>query len=215
MSNHHKLVNMPAAVSYIPAGILRFGVGGRYSYASRYDYLQGLGCTSTLTLNYWLQPSVNIMSMVQSIGRHYRPDDSTIGMLRELVLHIDRLWDYAGTFAFAGMWETTAAMAARVPTNGPWSMLTFVKNGVSGRWYLNGRFINAVTATQDLRYRPFASLVGADVRDGSRSFIGNMSVAQVWSYALNDFEVSNLFSQCRPPATLPSPPPPAPKPPRP
>lgn len=110
-------------------------------------------------------------------------------------------WDYG----LAGYGHNPATIATPIPYTGTtWTMITFVKTGTTGKWYVNGQFDSTHSSPSDIRYKNYHSMVGRDARMknyGWNYFQGQLAMVQWWDTAYSASQVSSLYTVCRPPST--------------
>ena len=80
-----------------------------------------------------------------------------------------------------------------------WKNITFVKSGITGKYFIDGELDRIVTGDNNITYTNSKYLyVGGDVRDSNDWFKGKISQIKIFNDALSEDQVSSLSSNVTP-----------------
>ena len=103
-----------------------------------------------------------------------------------------KFWDYYNGYGFS---DSSANKSNSPIDNNQWHYITFVKNGSTGKFYIDGNLDNTISASANLSYLNDSFFyVGGDVRDSQGWFDGKISTIKVFNDALSDQEVLYDFN---------------------
>ena len=95
-------------------------------------------------------------------------------------------WDFDGGYGFYSSQHSNAT-----GNTGTWTHVCVVKNGTTGKYYINGALDNTVTAGLDASYSNNDFVIGKDYRDDNEFFNGSMENLSIWNRALTQEEIQN------------------------
>lgn len=72
--------------------------------------------------------------------------------------------------------------------------MAFVRNGLTGTYYVNGTRIGQKTALKSVVYNNWDLYIGADYRDQDNYFEGKMDHINIYSVGLTDRQINILYT---------------------
>ncbi|NDB97043.1 MAG: LamG domain-containing protein [Verrucomicrobia bacterium] len=134
--------------------------------------------SNQLTLSAWIKTSSSGKEVIATMGRNSSSNEG------EWVWGISggRLyfWDYRGGYGFPdGAFTSTTSV-----NNGQWRHVAFVRNGLTGAFYIDGIYAGTTTASQNISYTNLDLVMGGDYRDSTLYWTGQLDDVSVSSAAL-------------------------------
>jgi len=94
-----------------------------------------------------------------------------------------RFWDYSTDFGFPGTLSTTVLYPNQT------YHIAFVKNGLTGTYYVNGQPAGTASAADDVHYGNDNVYLGSDFRDNGSYYNGYMDEVRIWNVARSATEI--------------------------
>ena len=167
-------------------------INSAYSFNGSNNYIRRATFTpvptSTLTLGVWIKTNSTSNQYIITQGRHPQTinGEYIFMMLSDGTLNF---WDYNGNYGFS---ESNTSIGTI--NDGIWHYITFVKNGTSGEYYIDGVLDTTVSAVADRTYIQDDFTIGVDYRGSSEYFNGIMDEIGVWDRALSSSEITELYN---------------------
>ena len=163
-------------------GCYQFNGAGDYIHKSTFSGVPG----SYMTLSAWIKTS-NSSGLIMSQGR--RPSTVNGEYIFRLSGGKVKFWDYNGGYGFS------ASNSIHSVNDNNWHYVVFVKNGTSGKFYIDGAYDNSVTAAADVSYVSNDFVVGKDYRDNNNFFNGSIDEVQVFNRALSSEQIKEMYDE--------------------
>ena len=181
-----------------------FEFDGSSDYLSLVDTNNNFNNDPNVDGNYTIHMKVKIPSDTQfgnmiSLGRagttfngefiFYNTSDGKIGF-----------WDYYTSNGGMGFRDSNENVRSNSSiTDDSWKNITFVKSGITGKYFIDGELDRTVTGDNNITYTNSKYLyVGGDVRDSNDWFKGKISLIKIFNDALSEDQVSSLSSMVTP-----------------
>ena len=136
---------------------------------------------SQMTITAWVKSA-----SVASIACLFSLNRWSSNHLQEMVVELDynlyKFWDYSDAYSY------NTAINVPIISN-TYYQITFVKNGKSGRYYLNGSLANSVSSNTDVVYGSSYFCIGKDYRDNNAYFNGKLKFFGMYNRALSAEEI--------------------------
>ena len=148
--------------------------------------------SSNLTLCTWLKTSSSgtDQSLVEQ-GRNVNDADTEYGFQVKANGHLN-FWDYDVNFGFVVPYFEPGQESNSAVNDGQWHHACFVKDHVSGTYYVDGVPDGTVTADHDATYSNNDFTVAQDARDGGSYFSGSLDQLSVFNRSLSTPEIADL-----------------------
>jgi len=103
-----------------------------------------------------------------------------------------RFWDYSTTYGFfyGGFNLSTVVLQPNQTYH-----IAFVKNGLTGTYYVNGQPAGTVSAAVDVHYGNDNVYLGADFRDNAYYYNGYMHEVRIWNVARTQSQIQTYMSK--------------------
>ena len=147
---------------------------------------------STMTISAWIKTGGTSLAYIVQNNR------SPTSYQNEFIFMMGAdgtitFWDYAtSAYGFA-----TTQYSTRTVNNNTWKHVAFVKNGTSGRYYIDGVADASPTAAADVTYGSNDFVIGKNYRDNNAFFNGLIDEVRVYNRALSPDEVKRLYNMGR------------------
>lgn len=93
-------------------------------------------------------------------------------------------WDYQGSNGFPATFTSTTSV-----NNGQWRHVAFVRNGLTGTFYIDGIPAGSRTVTKNVSYTNANLVIGGDYRDGDKHWTGQLDDLSISSTALTATQI--------------------------
>jgi len=138
--------------------------------------------SNQLTLSAWIKTSSTGNELIVSMGR------SSSSFEGEWIWGISSgklyFWDYQGGNGFPATFTSTASV-----NNGQWRHVAFVRNGLTGTFYVDGIPAGSMTAAKNVSYANSVLALGGDYRDNNGFWTGSLDDLSISSTALTAAQV--------------------------
>jgi hypothetical protein len=138
--------------------------------------------SNQLSLSAWIKTTSTGNELIVSMGR------SPSSFEGEWVWGISNgqlyFWDYQGSNGFPATFTSTTSV-----NNGQWRHVAFVRNGLTGTFYVDGIPSGAMTAAKNVSYANSVLALGGDYRDNNGFWTGQMDDLSISSTALTPAQV--------------------------
>jgi len=103
-----------------------------------------------------------------------------------------RFWDYSTTYGFfyGGFNLSTIVLQPNQTYH-----IAFVKNGLTGTYYVNGQPAGTVSAAVDVHYGNDSVYLGSNFRDNNNYYNGYMDEVRIWNEARTQSEIQTYMSK--------------------
>jgi len=183
LNNNFTLYNSPT----VSGNLITFNGTNQYSINT-----SNFSTTITnFTISMWVKPS-SITSTCYLFSMNRSPSNSAYeGILQVVASGRLNYWDYSiGSYGYPdGTYLSTNAI-----TSGVWSYVSFVKNGTSGTYYINGISNGIATASQNVTYGLTYFSIAGDTRDSVRYFPGQIGQVLMYSSALTSTQILQNYN---------------------
>jgi len=104
-----------------------------------------------------------------------------------------RFWDYSTTYGFPESSFSNLSTIVLQPNQT--YHIAFVKNGLTGTYYVNGRPAGSFTATTDVHYDNDSVYLGVDFRDNNKYYNGYMDEVRIWNTARTQSQIQTYMNK--------------------
>jgi len=101
-----------------------------------------------------------------------------------------RFWDHSTTYGFSGNNLSTIVLQPNQTYH-----IAFVKNGLTGTYYVNGQPAGTITAWSDVHYDNDSVYLGSNFRDNNNYYNGYMDEVRIWNVARTQSEIQTYMSK--------------------
>jgi len=148
--------------------------------------------SDAMTLSLWIKTSQTTEAYLMTIGR----TSSTVTYqfsLRMISNGKLNFWDYSDSqYGFL-----TGKFSEGVVNTGELTHIAFVKDGLTGTYYINGVASGTTTSSAEFDYSQYYFYLGGNVRDKRNYLVGDMTYVQVFKASLSAAEVLTLYQISR------------------
>ena len=182
LNNNFTLYNSPT----VSGNLITFNGTNQYAI----DTSNFSTTITNFTISMWVKPS-SIPSLCYLFSVNRSPSNSAYEGILQLSNGKLNYWDYSiGSYGYPdGTYLSTNAI-----TSGVWSYVSFVKNGTSGTYYINGVSNGSATASQNVTYGLTYFSIAGDTRDGVRYFPGQIGQVLMYSSALTSTQILQNYN---------------------
>ena len=143
--------------------------------------------SNQLSLSAWIKTSSSGKEVIATMGRNLTNNDGEwIWGISSGKLYF---WDYRGGYGFVETSVSTTSV-----NNGQWRHVAFVRNELTGTFYVDGTPAGTVTAAANISYTNSDLVIGGDYRDGTLYWTGQLDDISVTSTALTPAQILLLGS---------------------
>jgi alpha-tubulin suppressor-like RCC1 family protein len=143
--------------------------------------------SNQLSLSAWIKTSSSGKEVIATMGRNLTNNDGEwIWGISSGKLYF---WDYRGGYGFVETSVSTTSV-----NNGQWRHVAFVRNELTGTFYVDGTPAGTVTAIKNVSYTNSDLAIGGDYRDGTLHWTGQLDDISVTSTALTPAQILLLGS---------------------
>lgn len=103
-----------------------------------------------------------------------------------------RFWDYSTTYGFP---ESSSNLSTVVLQPNQTYHIAFVKNGLTGTYYVNGQSAGTVTAAVDVHYGNDSVYLGSNFRDNNLYYSGYMDEVRIWNTARTQTQIQTYMNK--------------------
>jgi hypothetical protein len=159
-------------------GAIIFNGSTSYLYRSTFTDFN----SNNFTCIVWVRLDVkNNNGVLFQLGRS--PSDAQT----EIVYYTNNLWDWQNSIGFANINPLIT------PSEIGWYQLCFVKNGTSGKYYLNGNENGSFTASLNATYSSNDFCIGKDYRDNISFLQGKIGIFLIYNYSMTGTEIKSNY----------------------
>ena len=138
--------------------------------------------SNQLSLSAWIKTSSSGKEVIATMGRNLTNNDGEwIWGISSGKLYF---WDYRGGYGFVETSVSTTSV-----NNGQWRHVAFVRNELTGTFYVDGTPAGTVTAIKNVSYTNSDLAIGGDYRDGTLHWTGQLDDISVTSTALTPAQI--------------------------
>ena len=140
--------------------------------------------SNQLSLSAWIKTTSAGNELIVSMGR------SSSSFEGEWIWGISSgklyFWDYRTGYGFPdGTFTSTTSV-----NNGQWRHVAFVRNGLTGTFYVDGILAGSLTVTTNISYTNSDLVFGGDYRDGNKYWTGQLDDLSISSTALTPAQIT-------------------------
>ena len=103
-----------------------------------------------------------------------------------------RFWDYSTTYGFP---ENSNNLSTIVLQPNQTYHIAFVKNGLTGTYYVNGQLAGTVSAAVDVHYGNDSVYLGSNFRDNNNYYNGYMDEVRIWNVARTQSDIQTYMNK--------------------
>jgi len=138
--------------------------------------------SNQLSLSAWIKTSSSGKEVIATMGRNPTSNEG------EWIWGISNgqlyFWDYRGGYGFVETSVSTTSV-----NNGQWRHVAFVRNELTGTFYIDGTPAGTVTAAKNVSYTNSDLVIGGDYRDAELHWTGQLDDVSVSSTALTPDQI--------------------------
>lgn len=176
---------------------VRGKIGGALSFDGSDDYVRTPTFnnlpTSYMTIEAWIKTNTNSSNVY--IMQQNR---NSTNYFNEWIFRITdgklNFWDY-GTSNYG---FSTSNTSNSTINNNQWRHIVFVKNGVQGAYYIDGKLDATTTASSDIQYGSNDFVIGKDYRDNNAFFSGLIDNIRIYNYVRTPSQIAWDFNRGQP-----------------
>jgi len=155
--------------------------------------------STNITISMWIKTTCDncyLAALSRSLGN--------TGYFYEFILHIPnnvngkfRFWDYKTKtsnpkFGFQNSGSNNLSNTS--VNDGDWKLITFTKNNLTGKYYVNSSLDQTATAHTNVNYGHDNFLIGKDWRDNARAFNGSIGAVYLYTKTLSLEEITQNYN---------------------
>jgi len=103
-----------------------------------------------------------------------------------------RFWDYSTTYGFP---DNSNNLSTVVLQPNQTYHIAFVKNGLTGTYYVNGQLAGTVSAAVDVHYGNDSVYLGSNFRDNNYYYNGYMDEVRIWNVARTQSQIQTYMNK--------------------
>jgi len=103
-----------------------------------------------------------------------------------------RFWDYSTTYGFP---DNSNNLSTVVLQPNQTYHIAFVKNGLTGTYYVNGQSAGTITAAVDVHYGNDSVYLGSNFRDNNLYYSGYMDEVRIWNTARTQTQIQTYMNK--------------------